>query len=300
MTATAPAIHGPPRARTTTRPTTRTTAEIARSRSTWSTRASAPEPAVAAGELEEGGVEGVRPEVGPERVGGEQLGVRGLPDEEVREALLAARPDDEVRIGQAARVQRVRDRLLVDPGGVHAARREPPERIDELRPSGVVECDVQEEAVATRRRVEGREDRLPRRVGQLLEAAEDPDPHALLAQLGRLADDRLLEELEEAGHLVVGAGPVLPAERVQGEDADAAAHCVTQDRADGLDARRVAVPVAQAAAPRPSPVAVHDDGHVAWQLVGGQELVARCAVRRLRCVSDRRSVGRPGERNAGH
>src|SRR5207245_11470462 len=40
----------------------------------------------------------LRPEVGPERVGEHVLGVRGLPEEEVRGAALAGSADDEVRV----------------------------------------------------------------------------------------------------------------------------------------------------------------------------------------------------------
>ena len=65
----------------------------------------ASEPALASGELEEGRVERGRPEVGPEGLAEVELGVGRLPDEEVREALLAAGPDHEVGVGQAGRVQ---------------------------------------------------------------------------------------------------------------------------------------------------------------------------------------------------
>src|SRR5205823_9251945 len=44
------------------------------------------------------GPELLRPEVGPERVGEDVLGVGGLPEEEVRDAALARRADHEVRV----------------------------------------------------------------------------------------------------------------------------------------------------------------------------------------------------------
>ena len=100
----------------------------------WPVR-SAAEATMAAGELEERGVEGVRSEVGPERLGEVELGVGRLPDQEVRQALLAAGPDDEVRVGQADRVERRADGGLVDVLGRDAARREPPDGIDELGPA---------------------------------------------------------------------------------------------------------------------------------------------------------------------
>ena len=81
---------------------------------------SAPESARPPGELEEGGVEGVGPEVRPEDLGRVELGVGRLPDQEVREPLLAAGPDHEVGIGQAGGVERLGDRVLVDLVGCDA------------------------------------------------------------------------------------------------------------------------------------------------------------------------------------
>ena len=173
-------------------------------------------------ELEERGVERVRSEVGPERLGEVELGVGRLPDEEVRQALLAAGPDDEVRVRQADRVQRRADGGLVDVLGRDAARGEPPERVDELGPAGVVEGDVEQEPLAVGGRLERLADRRPGRLGQLVEPAEQPDPDALGAELVGLAPDGRLEQAEQPGDLLVRPSPVLAAEGVQGQDRDAA------------------------------------------------------------------------------
>src|SRR5204862_6472993 len=61
------------------------------------------------------------PEIGPQRVGDPQLGVRELPEHEVREPHLAARPDQEIRIRQAGRVEVAREELVVDARGVELA-----------------------------------------------------------------------------------------------------------------------------------------------------------------------------------
>ena len=153
---------------------------------------------MSAGELEQRGVEGVRPEVRPEGVAGVELGVGGLPDEEVREALLAAGADDEVRVGQAGRVERAADRRLVDLGRRDAAGGKLPDRIDDLGPPGVVERDVEEQPLATGCRVERLADRRPRGVRQLVEPAEQPDPDALRLELLGLAPDGRLEQPEQA------------------------------------------------------------------------------------------------------
>ena len=58
------------------------------------------------GELDQRLVQIRGTEVGPERGRKEDLRVRGLPDQEVGEPFVTARPDDDVRIRQAGRVHR--------------------------------------------------------------------------------------------------------------------------------------------------------------------------------------------------
>ena len=109
------------------------------------------EPAVAPGELEQRRVERVGPEVGPERLAEHELGVGGLPDEEVATAA-RRRSGSEVGVGQAGRVERVADRRLVDrPRAATPSADEPPDRVDELRPAGVVQGDVEVQPLAAAR-----------------------------------------------------------------------------------------------------------------------------------------------------
>ena len=117
----------------------------------------------------------------------------------------------------------------------------------------------------------GLADRSAGVVGQLLDTPEEADANALRAELGRLAADRRLEQTEQAGDLVVRAGPVLATEGVQRHDRDAAADGVAEERPDGLDAGRVTIELRQVAEARPAAVAVHDDGDVPWQLVRWEE-----------------------------
>ena len=127
--------------RATRRTGTRTSAERARVFSMGA--ALAAEPAGAAGELQERLVERLRAEVRPEAVREPQLGVRGLPDQEVADPLLAAGPDHEVRVGQARGIQRLADRTLVHLLGGDAGGGDPPEGVHELRAAGVVPGDVE-------------------------------------------------------------------------------------------------------------------------------------------------------------
>src|SRR5512147_170933 len=86
-------------------------------------------------------VEVLAAEIGPERVGDPELGVRRLPEEEVRDAELPARPDEEIGIGETVGVELVLDERFVDAGerqvllpvGLHDA----PHGVDDLGPPAV-------------------------------------------------------------------------------------------------------------------------------------------------------------------
>src|SRR6266568_1114082 len=79
-------------------------------------------PAVPAGEDLAGVPQMAAVEVGEERVEEDELGVRGLPDQEVRRALLAGGPDEQVDVGDAGLVQVAGEHLLVDPVGPQLSR----------------------------------------------------------------------------------------------------------------------------------------------------------------------------------
>src|SRR5215212_2821935 len=110
--ATTRAIHGPPRSRARRIGGARMAALLARSLSIGQPacpdRAPTPSTAEAAaspGVFGERGVELGSAEVRPQRVARDQLGVGRLPDQEVREPVLATRPDHEVWIGKSRGVQ---------------------------------------------------------------------------------------------------------------------------------------------------------------------------------------------------
>src|SRR5439155_20702317 len=102
------------------------------------------------------------------------------------------------------------------------------------------------------------------------DTAQQPNVDALGAKLVGLAPDRRLEEAEQAHDLVVGPGPVLAAERVQGQDLDPAPNGMPQEAPDRLDAGRMALQLRYPALAGPAPVAVHDDRDVARQLGSGR------------------------------
>src|SRR6266511_2502948 len=252
------AIQGIPSTTTTSSGGTKMRALPARSRTDRAPALAAETPG-SASELEERRVERLRPEIGPQDVAGVELRVGGLPDEEVRQSLLAAGSDHEVRIWLARRVESARDRGLIDLVGGDPTRCQTAKGVHELGAAGVVEGDVQRQPGAGRGLGEGALDGRAGVGGQFREAAQNVDADALLDEPVGLPAHRRLQQGEQAAHLLVRASPVLPAERVQGQVGDAAPDRVTEYVADGFDARGVALELRQAALPCPAPVAVHDD-----------------------------------------
>ena len=96
----------------------------------------------------ERGPQVVGAEVGPERVGEDELGVGRLPEHEVRDPELAGGADQQVDLG-AARARRGAPRA--PPRRRSSAARpsstQPPRRLDELGPAAVVERDPEVERV---------------------------------------------------------------------------------------------------------------------------------------------------------
>src|SRR5262245_24961820 len=86
-------------------------------------------------------------EVGPERVREHELGVRGLPEEEVRESLLARGADHEVGIGELGREEALGEGRLGDVLDRDAVLDEASGRLDELSAAAVVERDPQQQLV---------------------------------------------------------------------------------------------------------------------------------------------------------
>src|SRR5256885_8863850 len=82
----------------------------------WFERLAAPEPPLARAVLRQRRLEGLAREVRPQLVAEDQLGVRRLPHQVVRQPPLAARADDEVGVVHLGRVEQPGERLLAAAG----------------------------------------------------------------------------------------------------------------------------------------------------------------------------------------
>ena len=128
----------------------------------------------------------------PARAGREvQLGVRRLPEEEVGQALLAARADHELGVAQVGPVEEAGELGLAGVGaalGGEAAR-----RVQDLLAAAVVHGDEQPQALVARREGLSLGDLGPQR---LVEVPQRPMKRICtpLVELGHLAVDQLAEE----------------------------------------------------------------------------------------------------------
>src|SRR5438477_11300139 len=86
-------------------------------------------------------------EIGPERVEKDKLGICGLPEQEVRKALLTGGPDGKVDVGNGRLVQVTGEQFLVDLLRAEFPRRhirgDRGGRVSDLGPSPVVHAELQ-------------------------------------------------------------------------------------------------------------------------------------------------------------
>src|SRR5512143_3689484 len=135
-----------------------------------------PEPALPPLVLDKRRMQVLFREVGPERIGEIKFRVCGLPEEEVADPLLAARADDQVRVGEACGVQ-VRGKDLVselqrrDPRGV-----QPPDRLQNFSPPAVGQREVQHHAAIGRGFCDGPIDPFAGRGRKALYPADGAEP----------------------------------------------------------------------------------------------------------------------------
>jgi len=196
----------------------------------------------------------------------------GLPGEEVRCALVAARPDDEVDVARRPVVEGALDGLDVDVGGVQVARGDvagdPAGGRQEFRPAPVGECDVEVQRVVAPRPAIGVVDGVPDSFRELVEFADGPDADlGLVDAVGvRELPELLGDEVEDV--LALGGRPVevLRREGIQGQFVDAEVVTPAEDRFRRLGAGPVAVAGVATALVGVATVPVLDHGHVARRL----------------------------------
>src|SRR5690606_4940421 len=229
-------------------------------------------------------------EVRPERVGEVQLRVRGRPDEEVADAELAARADEEVDRADLHGGEDRAEQALVDALGIELALRRAlgdlARRVRDLLAAAVGQRERQRHPIEARGlRLHALED-LGDVLRQPRAAADGAQADALVDELVALRDQELLEELHQRRHLEPRALPVLLAEGVERQRSDAEAAAGADRAPDRLAALAVAERAEEPLALRPAAVAVHDDGHVLRQVAQVDEGHGRAVPRAPRASND--------------
>src|SRR5919112_2199252 len=156
-------------------------------------------------------------EIGPQRVRNVELGVGYLPEQEVRDAQLAAGTDHQVDLGNVRGVEVIGERRLVDILRRETVRQDPSGGVHDLGASSVVERDVDVEVVVARGKVLSLIHRFQHRGWQVVPTAQKTEPGPTLVQLGNLLAGRFEEELHERLYLPLRTRPVLGGEGVEGQ-----------------------------------------------------------------------------------
>src|SRR6266508_2609301 len=200
-------------------------------------------------------------EVRPHAVGEVELGVRALPQQEIREPLLASGANQQVDV---RRLVRLTVRMAEPPREGLAGRGalQAPGGVNYRVPRGIVDGDPEPQRLPRRRRRLDGDHRGQHEGRTPITPAEDGQSHTVPGERGPLAGELAPEQSHQAAHFVGRALPVVRRERIEGQRPDA-------EPGRGLDDpphRRRAAPVAsqpwQPSGGGPAPVAVHDDGHV--------------------------------------
>ena len=155
----------------------------------------------------------------------DELAVRRLVEQEVRKPLFAARPDEEIRIGNAGRVEIGRDQVVVDAiRAQFAACDVGGDRANgtfELAARTVIHRKVEDQPGIRLGALLQRIERVARAFGQRLPVADDPHAHVFALEFGELALGEIDAQVEKKGDLLGVASPIFRREAVDGYDLDA-------------------------------------------------------------------------------
>ncbi|MBG9885012.1 hypothetical protein ABE10_00110, partial [Bacillus toyonensis] len=155
-----------------------------------------------------------------------ELAVRALPQQEVAQALLAARADHEVGVGLSSRVEmladhlrrQVRGQILERPSGGLMVRHDASHRVDDLVASAVADSEVDVESRVPVGALLGLGENAGKRLGQDLCPAYVLDPPVPFVgqRIGELADD--LDQVRDLSR--VALDDVVRRQQVQRDDSD--------------------------------------------------------------------------------
>ena len=208
----------------------------------------------------------------------DEFGIGRLPQQEIRQPLLAGGADDEVGIGNVRGQQRTGEMLDADGVRVELAgrrlRRQSPRRLDDLLPAAIVEGDDERQPAVAARQLLGLVEQRGDVGGEALAAADHPHPHVVGVQFGEIVADEAFQQPHQQRNLLGRTAPVFGRKAVDRQERNADLDGGAHRPPHRLDAAAVAFETRQAARLRPAAVAVHDDGDVPGRLAQGVEIFA--------------------------
>src|SRR5712692_3021855 len=208
-------------------------------------------------------------EIRPQRRGEVQLGVSKLPEQEIADALLATGANEQIRFGRVVGSELL---LGVSLGRQRAAARQLQQSLQQIPAAAIIGGNGESEPRIARGELLGAVCEFDHARPEGRDIADYPQAHLVLVQpLGFLLQGGH-EQLLERRDLLGGSAPVLRAEGEQGQVFDAAIGARTRDLTHRLDPLRMAGDAREIALFGPAPVAIHDDGDMPGDVVGGRDL----------------------------
>src|SRR6185295_8686131 len=175
-------------------------------------------------------------EVGPQRFGHPDLRIRDLPQQEVADAHLAARADEQIRIRLPRGVEQLPEAALVQVVGGDAHRDRAARGVHDLGAAAVVQRDVEQHA-GIAGGLPDADLELVLHVGrELLGAADDAEADVVLEEGAELEPDVPLEQHHQGVDFGAGPLPVLDREGVERQNVDAEPRRGFDDVAHRIDA----------------------------------------------------------------
>src|SRR5215472_1749895 len=160
-------------------------------------------------------------EVRPQGVGHVELGIGDLPEEEVRDAHLAAGADEQVRIGKARGAEvgghgRLVDGVRVQLAGAHGAR-DATRGLDDVLAAAVTDAQADRQSRVGAGQLDDALELASHRFGQAAGVADGEHPHLVLHELLHLGAQVAQQQAHERVHLAPRPLPVLGREREQAQ-----------------------------------------------------------------------------------
>jgi len=101
-------------------------------------------------------------------------------------------------------------------------------------------------------------------VSEIFPLADHAHPHPVAVQIGQVMANKTAQQPHQLADFRRRSRPVLGAEGEDGEKFDAQIAGRPHRTPQRLDPAAMPLPARQAARRRPPPIAIHDDGNVAW------------------------------------